>query len=115
VAGLSENIRVRSIVGRFLEHSRIFHFHAGGADIVYCGSADWMSRNFFGRVEVAFPIDDPKLKQRVLSEGITAYLEDNSQAWELEAGGSYRRLAAPDQKAQRAQEYLLGQMASPAA
>ncbi len=115
VAGLSDNIRVRSIVGRFLEHSRVFHFHAGGLDLVYCSSADWMSRNFFGRVEVAFPIDDPKLKQRVLSEGIAAYLDDNSQAWELQADGSYRRLAAGEQKMLRAQEFLLGQMASPAA
>ena len=65
VKGLSENITVRSIVGRFLEHSRIFSFHAGGSDDVYLSSADWMDRNFFRRIEVAFPVLDAKLKKRV--------------------------------------------------
>lgn len=112
VPGLSENIRVRSIVGRFLEHSRICHFHAGGKDVVLCGSADWMQRNFFARVEICFPITDPALRKRVLAEGITAYLEDNSQSWELLPDGSYRRLQPGEEAAVRAQEKLLGALAS---
>jgi polyphosphate kinase len=91
VPGLSENIRVRSIVGRFLEHSRIFYFHNGGKADVYLASADWMNRNLFRRVEVAFPVLDPELKQRVIDEGLKPYLKDNHKAWELDADGHYRR------------------------
>jgi polyphosphate kinase len=91
VPGLSENIRVRSIVGRFLEHSRIFYFHNGGKADVYLASADWMNRNLFRRVEVAFPVLDPELKQRVIDEGLKPYLKDNHKSWELDADGSYRR------------------------
>lgn len=94
VEGLSKNIHVRSIVGRFLEHHRIFYFRAGGEDQVYLSSADWMDRNFFRRVEIAFPILDHKLKRRVLREGLRAYLADNSQSWELLADASYRRRSA---------------------
>ena len=71
VPGLSENIRVRSIVGRFLEHSRVFYFYADGDEIVYLSSADWMDRNFFRRVEIAFPIYDKTLKKRVIDEAFT--------------------------------------------
>jgi polyphosphate kinase len=109
VAGLSENIRVRSIVGRFLEHSRIFYFLAGGRHVTYCGSADWMQRNFFGRVEVCFPIEHPPLRERVVDEGIVTYLEDNSQAWCLEPKGSYRR-EEPAGEIKRAQEVLLARL-----
>ncbi|MGB0127405.1 MAG: polyphosphate kinase 1 [Rhodocyclaceae bacterium] len=91
VQGLSENIRVRSIVGRFLEHSRIYYFHAGGAEDIYLSSADWMDRNFFRRIELAFPILDPKLKKRILQEGLRPYLKDNSQAWEMNSEGVYQR------------------------
>ena len=91
VPGLSDNIRVRSIIGRFLEHHRIFHFHANGEDKVYLSSADWMDRNFFRRIEVAFPVLDPRLKRRVLREGLRTYLADNSQAWEMLADGNYRK------------------------
>ncbi len=89
VPGLSENIRVRSIIGRFLEHTRVFHFHNDGADDVYLSSADWMDRNFFGRVEVCFPILDAELKQRVIAEGLLPYLEDNTQAWMMGEDGQY--------------------------
>ena len=89
VPGLSENIRVRSIIGRFLEHTRVFHFHNDGADDVYLSSADWMDRNFFGRVEVCFPILDAELKQRVIAEGLLPYLEDNTQAWLMGEDGQY--------------------------
>ncbi len=89
VPGMSENIRVRSIIGRFLEHTRVFHFHNDGADDVYLSSADWMDRNFFGRVEVCFPILDAELKQRVIAEGLLPYLEDNTQAWLMGEDGQY--------------------------
>jgi polyphosphate kinase len=76
--GLVGNIRVRSIIGRFLEHHRIFYFYAGGEENVYLSSADWMERNFFRRIELAFPILDPKLKKRVITEGLKFYLADNN-------------------------------------
>lgn len=91
IPGVSENIRVRSIIGRFLEHSRIFHFYNGGAHDIYLSSADWMQRNFFRRVEVCFPVLDAKLKKRVIKEGLEPYLKDNCQAWEMDAEGNYRR------------------------
>ena len=91
VKGLSENITVRSIVGRFLEHSRIFYFRNGGTDEVYLSSADWMDRNFFRRVEVAFPILDPKLKKRVIDEGLRIHLRDNALAWTMDSDGDYHR------------------------
>lgn len=91
VPGLSENIRVRSVIGRFLEHHRIFYFHDGGKKQVYLSSADWMERNFFRRIELCFPILDPKLKQRVIDEGLKTYLADNRQAWEMDSQGRYQR------------------------
>lgn len=91
VAGLSDNIRVRSIIGRFLEHHRIFYFHADGEEKVYLSSADWMERNFFRRIELCFPVLDPKLKKRVIAEGLRPYLADNSQAWEMDGDGLFQR------------------------
>ena len=87
--GVSDNIRVRSVIGRFLEHSRVFYFLNGGKDDVYLSSADWMGRNFFGRVEVSFPVLDAALKQRVISEGLTPYLECAAQAWIMDQHGAY--------------------------
>lgn len=92
VPGISENIRVRSIVGRYLEHSRVFYFRAGGADLVYCSSADWMARNFFRRTESAFPLDSTPLRNRVVGEALTASLLDDTQAWELQADGAWTRV-----------------------
>jgi len=92
VEGFSENIRVRSIVGRFLEHSRIWYFSNGGAVEVWLSSADWMGRNLFRRIEVAFPVLDPELKARVVNEGLKPYLTDNCNAWELKGDGSYERV-----------------------
>jgi polyphosphate kinase len=90
VRGLSENITVRSIVGRFLEHSRIFYFHnAGGDPLVFAGSADWMPRNFFRRVEVVFPIVDPDLRRRVTDEILGAVLSDDHDARLLGPNGAY--------------------------
>jgi polyphosphate kinase len=91
VPGLSENIRVRSVIGRFLEHSRIYHFRADGRDEVWLASADWMGRNFYRRVEVAFPVRDRRLKARVLSEGIAVHLRDNASGWTMDADGGYTR------------------------
>ncbi len=99
VPGLSDNISVRSVIGRFLEHTRIFYFRNDLAHDVYLASADWMDRNFFRRIEVCFPVLDKKLKRRVIEEGLKPYLQDNCQAWNMEADGSYRlkvsRRAAP--------------------
>lgn len=108
VEGLSENIRVRSIVGRFLEHSRIFCFHNEGEDDLYLASADWMNRNLFRRIEVAFPVIDKTLKKRVMQEGLMPYLKDNLNSWELDADGNYqRRRPRSDQAGFSAQEFLM--------
>jgi polyphosphate kinase len=89
VTGLSENITVRSIVGRFLEHSRVFYFYDNGRESVYLSSADWMDRNFFRRVEIAFPINHPDLKKRVIDEAFTEALRDNQRAWIQQPDGVY--------------------------
>lgn len=89
VKGLSDHIRVRSIIGRFLEHHRIYYFYASGNQEVYLSSADWMERNLFRRVEVAFPVKDPILKQRVIDEGLRFLLKDNASAWLMHSDGSY--------------------------
>jgi polyphosphate kinase len=90
VAGLSENIKVRSVIGRFLEHTRIFYFRNDLKHNVYLASADWMDRNFFRRIEVCFPVLDKKLKKRVIDEGLKIYLQDNCQAWDMDSAGHYR-------------------------
>ncbi|MCT6832532.1 MAG: RNA degradosome polyphosphate kinase, partial [Acinetobacter baumannii] len=89
VAGLSENIRVRSIVGRYLEHTRVYYFYNDGDTKVYCASADWMERNLFSRIETCFPIENKKLKKQVIEDGLNNYLKDNRQAWELRADGTW--------------------------
>jgi polyphosphate kinase len=91
LANLSENIRVRSIVGRFLEHTRVYYFGNNGNARIYCSSADWMDRNLFNRVEVCFPIEDPALKKRIYQQGLVNYLKDNTQAWLLQGDGTWVR------------------------
>ena len=113
IAALSENIRVRSIVGRFLEHSRVFYFHNGGAEDVYLASADWMERNFFRRIELCFPVLDPALKRRVIREGLQPYLDDNGQAWAMDADGAYARVKPRRGRRRSAQEELLFTLATP--
>ena len=108
--GISENIHVRSIVGRFLEHSRVYYFHNGGAPKLYCASADWMYRNFFTRVETAFPINDERLRARI-EEDLHTYLADNSLAWVMQSDGTYKRLRPGTQKPRNAQELLLDELA----
>jgi polyphosphate kinase len=107
VPGLSENIRVRSIIGRFLEHHRVFYFHAGGEEKVYLSSADWMERNFFRRIELAFPVLDPKLKKRVITEGLKFYLADNQQSWDMNGEGTYQRRRNARAKPHNAQGELM--------
>ena len=107
IEGVSENIRVRSIVGRFLEHSRISYFENGGEPEVYCASADWMERNFFVRVETWFPVRDPVLADRLVAEGLTVYLRDNTRAWLMQADGTYTRVQPGNAKPRSAQQQLL--------
>jgi len=109
VKGLSERIRVRSIVGRFLEHSRIFHFANGGDDEIYLGSADWMPRNLFERCEVVFPVRDPAAKARIHEEILPAYLADTLKARLQQADGSYVRASKvlKEAKAFAAQDFLM--------
>jgi len=99
VPGVSENIRVRSIVGRFLEHSRIYWFGNDGDAELYCASADWLERNLLHRVETCFPILDERLAARVFKEALQNYLDDNTNAWELDAEGEYRKLSPPEGEA----------------
>lgn len=115
VAGLSENIRVLSIIGRFLEHTRIFYFRNDLAHDVYLASADWMDRNFFRRIEVCFPVLDEKLKKRVLDEGLKIYLKDNCQAWEMDCNGFWHRKSPARGTANCAQATLLQELAQPLA
>jgi polyphosphate kinase len=105
VKGISENIRVRAVVDRFLEHSRIFHFQNGGEDEVFASSADWMPRNFRRRVEVMFPILDEHLKRRVIDEVLGTMASDEAKGWVLDPSGVYRRVKPPkdDAKPRRSQ------------
>ncbi|MDA8421460.1 MAG: polyphosphate kinase 1 [Pseudomonadota bacterium] len=125
--GVSERIRVYSVVGRFLEHTRVYWFlnagrgpagNAAAADTeiapasgeVLCASADWMDRNFFRRVEVAFPVENQKLHERVVREALNYYLRDNTHTWELGADGSYRRLSPGDSEPWSAQTQLIQEL-----
>ncbi|PXV58547.1 polyphosphate kinase [Dyella jiangningensis] len=110
VPGVSERIRVRSIVGRFLEHSRVYWFGNDGAPEIYCGSADWMERNLKRRIEVAFPILDPELAARVYEETLANYLADNTEAWLLADDGRYTRAEPGDQPPHSAQQWLLAKL-----
>ena len=107
IRGVSDNIHVRSIVGRFLEHSRIYYFHSGGEEKLFLSSADWMDRNFFRRVETCFPIEDKRMKKKILKEGFSYYLSDNTQSWTLQPDGSYKRNTPGNSKARNAQLQLL--------
>ncbi|BAU57390.1 polyphosphate kinase 1 [Halorhodospira halochloris] len=107
IEGVSDNIRVRSIVGRFLEHTRVFYFGNDGNPDIFCSSADWMDRNFFRRVESAFPVIDPQTRQRIVDD-LNCYLRDNRQAWLLGSDGTYTR-SQPDLEEEpfNAQQVLL--------
>ena len=112
VPKLSENIRVRSIVGRFLEHTRIFYFRNARPSATWLSSADWMDRNFFRRIELCFPVLDPKLAKRVMDEGLKPYLQDNTQAWDMEPDGGFKRAKRARGKGRSAQAELLALLAT---
>ncbi|MBX3618681.1 MAG: polyphosphate kinase 1 [Rhizobacter sp.] len=113
IAGVTDRIRVRSVVGRLLEHSRVLYFRWGPTaddEALFLSSADWMSRNMFRRIEVAWPVRDAKLRQRVIDECLVPYLHDRQDAWELRADGSYERVGTEGPSAQQAlmQRYAAG-------
>ncbi|KAF1025315.1 MAG: Polyphosphate kinase [Acinetobacter bereziniae] len=114
IKGLSENIRVRSIVGRYLEHTRVYYFHNDGHDDLYCASADWMGRNLFSRVETCFPIEDKKLKKQIIAYGLLSYLKDNVRAWELDANDQWHAISPKSgEEAHIAQQLLMKQRIIP--
>jgi polyphosphate kinase len=106
IAGVSENITVRSVIGRFLEHSRAFWFENAGEHELYLSSADWMERNFFRRVEIAFPVLRKELRERIFKD-LETYLADNTNAWELCPDGTYARVTAGNASASDSQALLL--------
>ena len=110
IKGVSENIRVCSIVGRFLEHTRIFYFENDGDPQVYCASADWMDRNLHLRVETCFPILEKSLRKKVIRQGLMIYLDDNTQSWDMQSDGSYLRLKAGHESPVTAQLQLLNEL-----
>jgi polyphosphate kinase len=108
IPGISDNIRVRSILDRFLEHSRIYYFHNGGSPEIYSGSADWMPRNFKKRAEILYPIQDQALKTRIIDEILMTYLTDNVKTRLMQPDGSYQRVRrAPNDKPVRSQSALI--------
>ena len=96
VPGVTDNIRVRSVIGRFLEHSRVFYFRCAEEETLYLSSADWMNRNMLRRVELAWPVTDPAIRQRIIDECLVAYLHDGVDAWDLKPDGTYARVKPPD-------------------
>ena len=96
--GLTDRVRVRSVIGRFLEHSRVFYFRAGEQEALYLSSADWMNRNMMRRIEVVWPVQDPALRQRIIDESLSAYLHDERDAWCMKADGSYAPVAGTRRK-----------------
>jgi polyphosphate kinase len=113
VKGLSENIRVRSIVGRFLEHSRVLYLANGGDEEIYIGSADWMARNLKHRIEVVTPVQDPEAKRYLKEVVLAAYLRDNAKARELHPDGSYQPLATNNDELFEAQTCFMKQNSAP--
>jgi polyphosphate kinase len=110
VKGVSDSITVRSIIGRFLEHTRVFYFENEDEPLVFLSSADWMERNFFSRIEACFPIEDKRLIKRVVRESFDLYLSDNTHAWLLQSDGSYRRVRPGSSRPRSAQDALLDEL-----
>jgi polyphosphate kinase len=112
VEGHTDNIRVRSVIGRFLEHSRVFYFRDGETEELYLSSADWMNRNMVRRVELAWPVTDVQQRQRIVDECLVAYLHDGVDAWDLGADGRYTRsMPHGDKAAHGAQAALMARYA----
>lgn len=107
IKGISDKIQVRSIVGRFLEHTRVYYFYSGGQEQLYCSSADWMPRNLHHRVETSFPIEEKRPRDQIIKYGLLNYLSDNTQAWILQTDGSYRRSKPGNAKPRSSQQVLL--------
>ena len=110
--GISDNITVKSVVGRFLEHHRVFYFYDSGNEDVFISSADWMKRNFFKRVETCIPILNPKIKQRVIDESLTLYIQDNVNSWQMDSEGNYTQAPLVG-KAVSAQDFLMNKLGLP--
>ncbi|WP_293399709.1 polyphosphate kinase 1 [Polaromonas sp.] len=113
VPGVTDNIRVRSIIGRFLEHSRVFYFRCDGVEELYLSSADWMNRNMLRRVELAWPVTDPAIRQRIIDECLVAYLHDGRDAWDLQPDGTYVRVGKSDNTGHGAQAALMARYFAP--
>lgn len=109
IPGISDNIVVKSVIGRFLEHHRVFYFYNSGAEDVFIASADWMNRNFFKRVETCIPILNPKIKRRIIDEGLKLYIQDNANSWLMSSDGSYYRIPAIGKRIS-AQEFLMNKL-----
>ncbi len=114
VAGHTDNIRVRSVIGRFLEHSRVFYFRLGEVEDLFLSSADWMNRNMVRRVELAWPVTDPAQRQRIVDECLVAYLHDGVDAWDLDSGGDYARVVHKGKKTAHGAQTALMARYSPA-
>ena len=115
VPGVTDNIKVRSVIGRFLEHSRVFYFRCDGEETLLLSSADWMNRNMLRRIELAWPVTDAVIRQRIIDECLVAYLHDGVDAWDLQADGTYLRVyASQPGKGQGAQAALMARYSLPA-
>jgi polyphosphate kinase len=114
VPGVTDNIRVRSVIGRFLEHSRVFYFRCAGEETLLLSSADWMNRNMLRRIELAWPVTDPVIRQRIIDECLVAYLHDRRDAWDLQADGRYVNVnAGAGSEGAGAQAALMARYAAP--
>ena len=114
VPGVTDNIRVRSVIGRFLEHSRVFYFRCAQEETLLLSSADWMNRNMLRRVELAWPVTDPAIRQRIIDECLVAYLHDARDAWDLQPDGTYLRVNSQgDTPRHGAQAALMGRYSAP--
>ncbi|MGH8821233.1 MAG: polyphosphate kinase 1, partial [Rhodoferax sp.] len=109
--GVTDNIRVRSVIGRFLEHSRVFYFRCADEEELYLSSADWMNRNMLRRVELAWPVSDPVIRQRIIDECLVAYLHDGCDAWDLGPDGTYTRVDTGGSRGPGAQAALMARYA----
>ena len=107
VPGISDNIQVRSILGRFLEHSRVYHFHANGTDLVFLSSADWMDRNLIRRIEAATPLSQAADKRRIIHEAFETHLMASENAWLLQSDGTWKRATPEATGAYNSQQVML--------
>ena len=113
VSGVTDNIRVRSVIGRFLEHSRVFYFRCAGVEELLLSSADWMNRNMLRRIELAWPVTNPAIRQRIIDECLVAYLHDSMDAWDLQPDGTYVRVGQSTENGHGAQAALMARYTAP--